>query len=342
MFKNEFNKSMHGMSIILVVFATAYFFTLIFEKNNYDGKLVFYYSEYMDVLEGEITPDKEEYIKNEYECVVTAIERNNELIMMGGQGIDTDAFKYAFDHQQAFTMLFERYEYLSEMDNNEEQKLYYDLDWLDFLEKTDTNYFEIFMLVIIVLYSITLEFYDEKDVMIKTSDKGRIDFILVKQNALILITVLVSLGFFLLDMVYMLFKMDVSMLLLPIRSMQKFSDLGISLSIGEYIIVREVYHVLWCVVSSLLMVTLGLLVKRFQIGLFIGMASIVIPLALRDIAGNKYWVWIYSLHMSKNFSICNYGITGVTIALAMMIIIYIMNLLLWGGLKNLLIRVLSH
>ena len=67
---------------------------------------------------------------------------------------------------------------------------------------------------------------------------------------------------------------------------------------------------------------------------FIGLVSMVIPLALRNIADEKYTIWIYSVHMSKDTAICTYGINGVWVAVILMVVIYFINLLLWCGIKH--------
>ncbi len=333
MFKNELKKSMYGMTPIFVIFTICYFLVLIFSKDSFDDRMVQYYREYMETLEGELDYEKEVFIEDEYERVIVTMEINNELVM-NGQNIDLEAMQYAIDHQSAFDIIYEKYNYLSGLESKEEQVFYYDLDWQNFFEKTSINYFEIFILIIVALYSITLEYYDERNVMIKTSYKGRLPYIVAKQNSLLFLAVTFSFVFFLTELIYMLFTMDITMLSLPVRSMTEFSGLSVSLSIGEYIIIRGLYHVLFCMVTVLIMCMIGLFVKRFQTGIFIGLVSMVIPLALRNIADEKYTIWIYSVHMSKDTAICTYGINGVWVAVILMVVIYFINLLLWCGIKH--------
>lgn len=334
MLKNEFKKSMYGITVILILFIASYILTIILSKDNMSVRDVQYYKEYINNLKGELTLDKESYIQDEYNRVNLVIEINNELIM-NGEKINQDEMQYALEHQNAFSRVYEKYLHLKTL-SGDERFFYFDLDVLRFLNNTNLNYFEIFIIVIISLNSVTMDFRDKRDQTIKTTYNGKIKYVLIKQNALFIITSLIAVIFCLIESIYLLSSVDNGILFLPVRSMQNFSNLNINISVGEYVLIRTLYHIIWCMVCSLIMVTIGLLIKKFQTGIFIAFVSIVIPLALRHIIDKDYLIWIYSIHMTKNEALSNYGVFDIINALIMMIIIYTINIYLWveSGKKN--------
>ncbi|MGN0435271.1 MAG: hypothetical protein ACI4D8_01430, partial [Wujia sp.] len=236
----------------------------------------------------------------------------------------------AFNHEQTFKVVYERYEYICDMEDKSEQIFYYDLDWKNFFEKTNTNYFEIFLLIAISLYAITMEFSSKRDVMLKTTYRGKLSYIMAKQGAVMLLMLLTRVLFFVAELTYMGLKLGVDSLSYPLRSMKMFSMLEIKLTIGQYLIISELYHMLWCVVISLIMLLIGQLTRKLQSGLLIGLVTVVLPVTLKGYLGKKYWVWVYGINMVKNDSVCRLWTTGVVEALVLLIVLLVVNSYIWS------------
>lgn len=326
---NEIRKMMKGMTPIIVIFLIGFICMLLTIKKNYRERDVQYYKLYINKLEGFLTPDKAEYIEEEYKAVVDLIQESYSMPMLSN-GIDYEKLDYAFKHEQAFKMIYERYEYIRDMEDESEQFFYYDLEWRSFLEKTNINYFEIFLLIALPLYAIVMEFSDRRDSMIKTSYRGRLSFILSKQGAVMLLVLLIRALFFIAEVLYIVFRLGVDSLSYPVRSMKMFSTLEINLNIGQYIIISELYHMLWCVVTALIMVLIGQMTRKLQSGLFIGLVSVILPITIKDYISSKYWVWLYGINMVKNDSVCKLWITGAIEALLILVALLIVNSYTWS------------
>ncbi|MGN0436551.1 MAG: hypothetical protein ACI4D8_07985, partial [Wujia sp.] len=108
MVRNEIKKSIQGMMLIIVVFLIGFICMLFNIKSNYKASDVQYYKLYIDRLEGPLTPEKKAYIEEEYEKVIDIIDKQNAMMMNGHSSIDFELLDYAFNHEQAFKMVYER------------------------------------------------------------------------------------------------------------------------------------------------------------------------------------------------------------------------------------------
>ncbi len=328
MFKDELKKYIGKLVLLFLIFGIGYFLMLMINHTSIESRVRQYYEEYIGALEGPLGSEKESYIADEYERVTVVIEKAGNSIQNGEQ-IDFDKVDYALEHEKAWQMVYDRYMNLVRLEDLEDRVFYNDLDLQDYLKNSRINYFEIFLLVVIALYAVTSDFHDGRHVIIKTTYKGNVKYILTKQNALVCIAISVVVLFLIIEFIYITVRNNLSMLSLPIKSMCDFSGLKWSVSVGEYLLLRGINHVIWCVVMVLIMCMIGLLIKKLQTGLFIGLVTLIIPLALKDIFDKKLLIWIYSIHLDKDFSLCNYGLVPVGIAAMLAIIIYIINVFLW-------------
>lgn len=313
---------------MVMVFLVCNFISIVSSKPKYSNKTLRYYKEYMQVLEGVLTENSEKYIQEEYEKVVSTIEAEKQLANTAGT-IDFDAVQYAVDHEQAFNMIYDRYEYLSGLEESNERVFYYDLDWNNYFKKTNFNYFELFILLIISLYAITMEFFEKRYEMVKTSYLGKRSFMTAKQSAVVIINIAVSLVVFLVEFMVISTKNGLDMLSLPARSMERFAKLQAGTTIGELLIISMLHHVLWCIVTTLFMMSIGLLVKKLHTGLFYGALSILLPISISSVFNNGIFVFFYGANIMKYDSLCRYGNFGIVAAIFMTGVAYIVNLLLW-------------
>ncbi len=328
MLRVELKKYAGKLLFLFVLFGIGYLVMLIINHASIEMKTRQYYKEYMALLEGPLNSEKEVYIADEYSRVNAYIEWTTESIQ-NGANIDMDKLYYALEHEKAWKMVYDRYVNLIQLGNEEDRIFYDDLDLQDYFKGSSINYLEIFLLVIISLYAVTSDFHDGRHVIIKTTYKGNTEYILTKQNALICMAVFIAVSFSITELIYLIIRENVSILSMPIKSMCDFSSLKWSISVGEYILLRGINHMIWCIVTVLVMGMVALLIKRLQTALFIGLFTIVIPIALRGILNKGMLVWIYSIHLDKDFSLCNYGIKPIGIAMLMTGILYGINSVFW-------------
>lgn len=336
MLKYELKKYMGTFTFMFCILGIGYFLTLLFHHNSIEIKACQYYQQYINLLEGPLNAEKEAYIADEYERVSTVIENTTNSIQYNQQ-IDFHKLDYALEHEKAWQMIYERYLYLKDIENPKDRVFYNELDLQDYFKSSEINYFELLLLVIIVLYAATGDFCNDRLIMIKSTYKGNLPYILTKQNILIGITVCTSILFSLIEFIYIAVSGNLSMLALPVKSMINFSGLGRSMSIGTYILLRCLNHMAWCVVAALIISMIGLLTKKLQTGLFIGIFTIIIPLALKDILNQKLLIWMYGIHLDKEFALCNPAIAfpqTTAICIVAMIVLYSINILLWKAAKT--------
>lgn len=330
MFRNELRKCLYGVLFLFVLLAMCYFLMLVVKRDAMDKKTRQYYMQYIKILEGPFNTEKEAYILNEYNRVKGVIETNYELQNEGGQ-IDFETLNYALDHETAYDMIYDKYLRILQMENEDEKVFYDDIVWKNFLEKSSLNYFELFFLIAFVIYAITIDFCEGRAALIKTSCKGNLHYIVVKQNVCIFTAFTAAILFFVIEGIYIVLFLNVNMLSLPVRCISGFAQLRWSMTIGEYILLRGFHHMLWCITIVLIMCTVALVVKRIQTGIFVGVVFVLLPAALKNIISGNWGILLFGIHLDKDFSVCSYGGMGMLAALILAIIVYGINMILWSG-----------
>lgn len=335
MLKYELKKYIGVLAFMFCIFGIGYFLVLLFHHNSIEMKVRQYYQEYINLLQGPLNQEKESYIADEYKRVNTVIENATDNIQYNQQ-IDFHKLDYALEHEKAWQMIYDRYLYLKDTENIKDRVFYNELDLQDYFKSSEINYFELLLLVIIALYAATGDFCNGRLIMIKSTYRGNLPYILAKQNILIAMTACTSALFSLIEFIYIAVSGNLSMLTLPVKSMINFSDLEQSMTIGAYMTLRCINHMIWCIVTVLIMSMIGLLTKKLQTGLFIGIFTIIIPLALKDVFSQKLLIWMYGIHLDKEFTLCNPELTSpetAAIYIVAVIVVYNVNALLWKTAK---------
>ena len=332
MFRNELRKCLYGILFLFVLLAIFYFLMLVMKRDTIDGKTRQYYTEYMEILKGTFNDQKEAFIMDEYARVKDALEVNLEW-QNAGEQIDPEVIGYAMDHETAYDMIYDKYLHILQIENEAEQVFYDDIDWKDFLKKSSLNYFEMFFLIIFVMYAVTIDFYEGRAVLIKTSYKGNLHYIAVKQNVCIFAAIIVAISFFLIEGIYIALFLNVSTLSLPVRCISGFEQLRWSMTIGEYILFRELHQILWCITIVLVMCMVALIVKKIQTGIFIGVFFVLLPVALKNIISRNWGMLLFGIHLDRDFSACSYGGIAMLLAVILAIIMYGVNMILWSELE---------
>lgn len=331
MFKYELKKYMGALFILVCMFGIVYFLILTFNHSKIEASVRDFYNEYIKILDGPLNEEKEAYIAEEYQRVNLVIEQENAVGPTAG--IDRDKLYYALQHEIAWQMVYDRYLNMVSMQNAKDCVFYDDLDMQDFFKNSRANYLEIFLLVVIALYSVTVDFHEKRHAVIKSSYKGDTEYIFTKQNVLVCIAVFVSVMFLAIEYLYVILSGNLKVLSLPIRSMTDFSKLRWSISVGDYILLRGAINVLWNVVTMLVICLIGMLIKRLQTGVFLSLFTIIVPLALKEMVNSKLWAWIYSVNLDKDFMLCTLDMVTAQNAVILIPVVYMINICVWKGLS---------
>lgn len=331
MFKYELKKYMGALFTLVCMFGIVYFLILTFNHSEIDANVRDFYHYYIKILDGPLNEEKEAYISEEYQRVNLVIEQNNAADPAAWR--DFDKLDYALQHEVAWKMLYDRYLNMVSMQNAGDCVFYDDLDIQDFFKNSRVNYLEIFLLVIIALYSVTVDFHEKRHAVIKSSYKGNTEYIFTKQNVLVCIAAFVSVMFLAIEYLHIVLSGNIKVLSLPIRSMIDFSKLRWSISVGEYILLRGAINVLWNVVTMLVICLIGMLIKRLQTGVFLSLFTIIVPLALKEMVNSRLWAWIYSVNLDKDFMLCTLNMVTAPNAVILIPVVYMINICLWKRLS---------
>lgn len=330
MFKFELKKYMDVLFILVCLFGIIYFFILTFNHSKIDASVRGFYNEYIKILAGPLNEEKETYILEEYQRVNLVIEQSNSNPEAWS---DFDKLQYAFQHEIAWGMVYDRYLNMVAIQNNKDCIFYNDLAMQDFLKNSRVNYLEIFLLAVIAIYSVTVDFHEKRHAVIKASYRGGTEYIITKQNVLMCIAVFVSVMFLAIEYLYVIFSGNLKVLSLPIRSMNGFSKLRWSISVGEYILLRGALHVLWNMVTMFVICLIGMLVKRLQTGVFLSLFTILVPLTLKEMISSKLFAWIYSVNLDKDFMLCSRNSITALNAVILIPVLYAVNTCVWQRLS---------
>lgn len=326
MFKYELKKYTGVLFTLVCMFGIAYFLILVFHHSQIEASVRGFYNEYMNILEGPLNEEKEKYISEEYQRVTLVIEQANANVESWR---DFEKLDYALQHETAWNMIYARYLNMASMENESDHIFYDDLDIENFFKNSRVNYTEIFLLAVIALYSVTVDFHEKRHAVIKSAYRGNAEYIATKQNVLLGITVFVSVMFLAIEYVYICISGNLRVLSLPIKSMTEFSQLKWSISVGEYIILRGAINILWNIVTVLVICLIGMLIKRLQTGVFISLFTIIVPLALKEAVNSKLFAWIYSVNLDKDFMLCSRNEVTALNAVILIPILYMINLCAW-------------
>ncbi len=326
MFKYEFKKYMGVLFTLVGIFGIVYFLILTFHHSEIEANVRDFYNEYMNILAGPLNEEKEKYISEEYQRVNRVIEQVNANVEAWK---DYEKLDYALRHETAWSMIYDRYLNMVSMENAGDRIFYDDLEMQDFFKNSRVNYPEIFLLAVIALYSVTVDFHEKRHAVIKSSYRGNTEYIFTKQNVLVCIAVFASVIFLAIEYLYIGISGNLHVLSFPIKSMTDFSQLKWSISVGEYIILRGAVNILWNVVTMLVICLIGMLIKRLQTGVFISLFTIIVPLALKEMVNSKLFAWIYSVNLDKDFMLCNRNMVTVPNAVISVFAAYVINICLW-------------
>ena len=328
MIHGEIRKVLHSIRWVIFIFVLLYPVSLFIHQNPYDDETIYYYREYMERFQGKIDVLKEEEIWEEYKAVYTVKEMNNRC-RMAGQPVDVEAEIYADHHWKAFELLYEKYNRLKNMEEKE-RYFFYDLPWKVFFQQTENNLFEIFLVVVISVYMITMEFRDDRLMMLRSTVKGKRGVIYSKQFGLILIAGGISLLFSFLDTIIILIREGFGELSLPLKCILDETELRISPSVVQYIFLRSMYHILWIVVLAVVSMAVGMLIRQFSLGIFVVISLLALPLLMEQLF--PFWLrsCMISFQIAKNSSISQFGWGGVLSAAGIGSFCFIFNNICWS------------
>ena len=318
--------------MLLLLLGSAYFGSLMFMGGTTDDKTKDLYEEYIYKLEGSMDDEKEGYILSEKE----KMDRGKWECEHVSEKSDPDyqAIDYYLQHQMAWEMIYDRYINIMGMDNDGERMMYDDLNLQRFFKQSKVNYYELLAFLIIVLYAVVLDYRNNRHLMIKTSANGGFRYIVTKQNGVMFISVITSLFFSIIQYLYILICGESSKLSYPIRSMCDFSGVKWSVSVCEYLLIRDCIHVMWCVVVALATCCVGIIVRKLQTGLFVALFITILPIQINRMSERKPLMWICSVYLDKEYAVASYSVSAVAWALVCFIVLYLVNGLVWMRYKT--------
>ena len=290
-FTNELYKLFITNKVVILLIIFALF--QIYNFNNTNRTLSFnenIYKNYMEVLEGKLTDDKEVFIKTEQNKYKQAEESiaNIENLVISGEISKIEAKKYKEPYEEIlstkeiFSKVEEKYAYIK---NNSKAEFVYDTGYNELLRVWDKSFIESdISLIIISIISFTSIFVMEYKTgiisILNTTPKGRKHTSKTK----VAVCVIASVSIFIISIIPEIFKISqvygFSGIDSSIVSLEHFRTLSPHISILGYIVIMYAARLIMLTSIMLLILWISLKLKNTIYSILITSSLLIMPMIL--------------------------------------------------------------
>lgn len=261
------------------------------------------YKEYMLYLEGELTPEKTEFIKNERKKINDTLSLrsqmqsqyiNNELSVDNYKEYLTQ-YNYALGRDEVFSYIEKHAAYINALASEGKSAWFvYDSGW-KVLFNSDFDW-TLYIACILISSSIFSIEYNKKtsshpfSYIIRSCKKGRYHIFLSKTLFCILITSLLTIIWCGVDLFYANNSFDLPLLSAPIHSIEEFASIKFSLSIGQYLVCFITTKLLAALTLALLSSALSCLIPKQLFSVMVSSVLTLLPalLSMFNITHSNY------------------------------------------------------
>lgn len=279
MTRYEFSKLISPVTVVLLVILFAVRIFVSFLPRQYDiaySKAV--YKEYMKVLEGKTATEAAEYIEAEKAWLETALNADvTEDMTLQEQFAVTEDLSEAQRKTDAFQAVYEKYLYFCEQEEKGRHPVFfYDLDWLLYLDDDGPDWLLLLLLAGIIVPYFTND-CGKIHSMLFCTGYGRKKLMTVKLAVAAAFGCLITILFNLSDACCFVVQSAPDYYNAPIYSMQTFQNCTWELSLAEYTMLKDTFHVLWSIAAILVSALLSIRYKNAAFASLLIVAVIFIP-----------------------------------------------------------------
>ncbi len=277
------------MWIVLILF---FVLKCFLNMNIYYPNLSFsdhVYKEYMDMLSGEITEDKRQYLMNERNMIDTIIEQKDEMMQLYvNDKISFDEYQsyltkynYAYGRNEIFQIIENHATYIDYMEKEEKDAWFiYDTGWKKiFMADIDWTLYFMFLSVFTNIFSKEINKKSSSGSffqIMSVSKNGRNKTLLSKYLSSCTICIIVSVIWYFIDIISVYLSYELPLITAPIQSIEFMGDFALNITIGQYIgiffmikiLAGLVFTTILCSISALLCKPISIILTMFIIAFF--------------------------------------------------------------------------
>lgn len=302
MFRYELGKTVRWyfilmFAVLLIIKCITVYFVDRFDYSNPMDEI---YNEYMEKLEGSITAEKEKELVTEWQTICDNLAKNEKmakLYISGGISRDeyaeyNDAYMYAQNHYSAVNKVMEDYRYIKVMyqkpHSNIKPQFINSRYWDYFFDSGSVAWFPILLIIIISIYSSSVEQSAGMWNIINASYNGKAKILGTKMLVSAFLGALISFVFAVIEYLAYVQFFDMNLADAPIQSLQMFRSLTANISIGEGVAVLILWRALAGAGIALVSLLVAVLIRKDIISLMVMLAVNFVPVLLLDTVPNAF------------------------------------------------------
>lgn len=262
------------------------------------------YEGYIDTLKGPLTLEKETYILKEQDKILNVLEKKeqmeadylNERITNEVYAEYNDQLFYAESHKQAIEQIYADYEYLKSLEGTSftPEFLYYRY-WNHFFAPDTVDIFMIFCLVFLPCFYFSTEHTSNMWMVIHAAYRGKMRMINTKILACMITTSVITLLFFLIELISYIFCFGINQFNADIQSLSLFANLPLHLSIGQSVLLLGMGRTLATSLVSMVLFLISYLLHQDRINFLVCFALIIFPVLFKEQFQTAYQYTFYPL-----------------------------------------------
>ncbi|MBQ8497983.1 MAG: hypothetical protein IJ489_11095 [Clostridia bacterium] len=236
-----------------------------------------FYAEYMTILEGEITEEKEAYLQNERDKITETLAVKDAMdsayanaeITWAEYSAYREDYAYAISRDKPLAKAEEQAAYLMRLESESGVKgwFFYDYGW-EKLYTGDADLF-LYMCILILLTGTFASEYLSANTggamihLLRTMKKGRRHTFGAKLISSSVIAFLLALAFNLIDCIVVFAQFDMPAMSAPLASMPIFEKVSASVTVGGYLILFLVLRIFAALVMAMLVCALSEILCKY-------------------------------------------------------------------------------
>lgn len=350
MIRHELEKTIRWYFILLFVLLlivkciTVYFV----DRFDYSNPIDEIYNEYIEVLKGDLTSEKEEYILTEWNTINDNISKSEEmeaLYVSGEISRDeyakfNDDYMYASSRISSINKVMEDYTYIKEIyektDSRIKPQFINSRYWDYFFDSASVGWFAILIIIIISVYSSSIEQSAGMWNIINAAYNGKAKILAIKMLVSALVGGVVSFVFAGVEYVTYAKFFDMSQLDAPIQSIQMFGSLTVDISIRTMVMLLVVWRTVAGVGIALISLLIAVLIRKDIFSLILMLAVMFVPVLLLEAVPEVFTYSFCGLYNGVNPVLATVngnifaGFSGWIVMLAIIVICLILNMYRFG------------
>ena len=275
-------------AVLVLLFILSIFMAMQNKTVMFEGYKSNVYKYYMDILEGEYTKEKHDYVMEEYERLKTHIANKDlydeqykkNLISSTEYRELSSAAELAKSSLKTFEYIVMKTEYYAQCEKT--PSYFYDVDIEDYIVNMSVN-IPLLLSLILIISTLYNEDYVANTVhMIRSSKYGKSSLFWRRIYLVICISIICGFLFYTGEFVVKYLYMDLGLLDSNVISIMGMKDAGVEGSILMYLIISLILRIIYTVIVSLFICVIATVVHKYIMTFAFTLGVIYIPAVFTD------------------------------------------------------------